>query len=203
MTINSLTTKLILDLYKINAIKFRNFKLKSGIISPIYLDLRLTISYPKILKKIAAAMWKKSERLQFDVLCGVPYAAIPFATIIATTHNIPMIMCRKESKQHGTGKMVDGYFQHDQTCLIIEDLITSGSSILETASLIEDAGLVVKDAIVLIDREQNGKKLLASKGYNIHAVFTLGQMLNVLQRENKINNALVLQINKFLRENQF
>jgi len=203
MSVNNLTTKLILDLYKINAIKFGNFKLKSGIMSPIYLDLRLTISYPKILKKITAAMWGKSRRLRFDVLCGVPYTAIPLATIIATTHNIPMVMCRKESKQHGTWKMVDGYFQHDQTCLIIEDLITSGSSILETTSLIEDAGLVVKDAIVLIDREQNGKKLLASKGYNIHAVFTLGQMLNVLQRENKINKALVSQIKKFLQENQF
>jgi len=201
--INNIAAKLILDLYEINAIKFGEFKLKSGIISPIYLDLRLSISYPKILGKIAAVMWEQVKPLQFDILCGVPYTAIPFATIIAINHNIPMVMCRKESKQHGTKKIIEGYFQCGQTCLLVEDLITSGSSILETIAPLEEVGLIVKDSIVLIDREQNGKTLLEGRGYNIHAVFTLSQMLEVLQHENKIDPTTSMQIKKFMQEYQF
>jgi uridine monophosphate synthetase len=201
--INNITKGLILDLYEINAIKFGEFKLKSGIISPIYLDLRLCISYPKILGKIAAIMWKQVKLLQFDVICGVPYTAIPFATIIATTHNIPMVMCRKESKQHGTKKIIEGYFQPGQTCLLVEDLITSGSSILETIAPLKEAGLIVKNIVVLIDREQNGKTLLESGGYNIHAAFTLGQMLKILQHKNKLDTTTFVQIKKFIQEHQF
>ena len=201
--INDITRELILDLYEINAIKFGEFKLKSGIISPIYLDLRLSISYPKILGKIAAVMWEQVKPLQFDVICGVPYTAIPFATIIATTHNIPMVMCRKESKQHGTKKTIEGYFQPGQTCLLVEDLITSGSSILETIAPLKKVGLIVKNIVVLIDREQNGKTLLESGGYNVHAVFTLGQMLEVLQYKNKLDITTSLQIKKFIQEHQF
>lgn len=203
MNITNSIAELISDLYNINAIKFGEFKLKSGIISPVYLDLRLTISYPKILGKVAAVLWEQTKHLQFDILCGVPYTAIPFATIIATTHNIPMVMCRKEPKLHGTKKTIEGYFQHGQTCLVVEDLITSGSSILETITLLEEEDLIIKDVVVLVDREQNGKALLESKGYNLHAAFTLGQMLEVLKHENKIDITTSRQVKKFIQEYQF
>lgn len=195
--------KLILDLYKIKAVKFGEFTLKSGIISPIYIDLRLTTSYPKILNTIAEIIWDKIQHLSFDMLCGVPYTAIPFTSIIAVAHNIPMVMCRKELKSHGTKKIVEGYFQAGQTCLIVEDLITSGASILETATSLKESGLIVKDTVVLIDREQNGKKLLAQQNYNLHSVFTLGKMLEILQESANIEMATANKIENFIQQNQF
>jgi uridine monophosphate synthetase len=194
--------ELILDLHRIEVVKFGEFKLKSGIMSPIYLDLRLAISYPEVLKKIAGAMWEVAKSLAFDLICGVPYTAIPFATLIAAKHNIPMLMCRKEQKEHGTKKIVEGAFKAGQKCLVIEDLITSGTSILETVAPLEEVGLQVNDAIVVIDREQGGKLSLANKGYNVHAVFTLGQMLEVLQNANKIDTAMVEKIKKFLKNSK-
>lgn len=195
--------KLILDLSEIAAIKFGEFTLKSGIVSPIYLDLRLTISYPKMLKAIANAMWNKIEKQPFDILCGVPYTAIPFATVIGITHNVPLIMCRKEIKLHGTKKLVEGHFNPGQTCLVVEDLITSGTSILETVAPLKEAGLVVKDVVVLIDREQNGKKLLEQQDCTVHSVFTLSRMLEVLQNAGRIEEKTVSSVKQFIQQHQF
>jgi uridine monophosphate synthetase len=194
---------LILALHEINAIKFGEFKLKSGIVSPIYLDLRVTISYPKILNEIAAALWEQIKNLKFDLICGVPYTALPFASIISSLHLVPMIMCRKEAKDYGTKKIIEGCYSQGQNCLIIDDIITSGSSILETIATLESGGLNTKDAIVLIDREQNGKDLLANKGVRVQSVFSLTQILEVLQKENKLTAETVKKVKNFIQENQF
>jgi uridine monophosphate synthetase len=195
--------KLVLDLYEIEAIKFGQFKLKSGIISPFYIDLRVAVSYPKVLVAIAELIYAKINTLNFDFICGVPYNAIPIASIIAAHHLIPMVMRRKEAKEYGTKKMIEGVFASKQKCLVIDDIITSGSSIFETIEPITAAGLVVKDVAVLVDREQNGETKLAGKGYNLHAVVTISQMLAILLEAAKIDLATAEQIKQFLQKNQF
>ena len=87
-----------------------------------------------------------------------------------------MILKRKEKKEYGTGKMVEGVFQKGQKCLVIEDVITSGQSILETISALEQEGLIIEDIAVLIDRQQGGRALLESKGYRLHSCLTLDQL---------------------------
>jgi len=200
---NAVVTKLVLDLYKIGAVKFGNFKLKSGINSPIYLDLRVCISYPDILQTIATLVWEVVKDLPFDLICAVPYTAIPIATAISLQHKIPMLLRRKEVKQHGTGKIIEGFFKPQQTCLVIEDLITSGASILETISPLEEVGLKVNDTVVLLDRMQNGKAKLAANGYRVHSVFTLLEMLDILLKHNQITTELHQQIKEFLQRTQF
>lgn len=196
-------TKLVLDLYKIDAVKFGNFKLKSGINSPIYLDLRACISYPEILQAIANLVWDIIKDLSFDVICAVPYTAIPIATAISLQHKIPMLLRRKEVKQHGTSKIIEGVFYPEQTCLVVEDLITSGASILETITPLEEVGLKVVDAVVLLDRMQNGKAKLAAKGYQLHSVLTLPEMLDILLEHKQITAELHQQIKEFLQRTQF
>jgi orotate phosphoribosyltransferase len=88
---------LLENLFKIGAIKTGSFKLKSGLISPIYIDLRVIISYPNVLSQIAQLMWEKvhgEEKSQFSLICGVPYTALPIATCMALEHSIPLIMRR-------------------------------------------------------------------------------------------------------------
>lgn len=197
-----MTKELILKLFEINAVKFGEFKLKSGILSPIYIDLRVTVSYPEVLKLVATAMWDKIKDIKFDLLCGVPYTALPIATVISVEHGVPMIMRRKEVKDYGTKKALEGHFTAGQNCLVVEDLVTSGSSVFETIEPLQLEGLKVTDIVVLIDRQQGGKKHLQEKGYNLHSVLTISEMLDVLEKEGKLNAEMVNKVKKFIQENQ-
>ncbi|MBS0605869.1 MAG: orotate phosphoribosyltransferase [Parachlamydiales bacterium] len=189
---------LILDLHEIQAVKFGNFTLKSGIQSPIYIDLRVIISYPHILKQIADMLWKKVENLSFDLLCGVPYTALPIATAISIAHEIPMVMRRKESKDYGTKKIIEGVFQPGQTCLIVEDVITSGASIIETLEPLNKEGLKITDAVVVLNREQGGEKRLAEKGVRLHSLLTISDLVATLQQAEKITTATAQSVREFL-----
>jgi len=194
--------ELILKLFEINAVKFGEFKLKSGIMSPIYIDLRVTVSYPEVLKMVAEAMWSKVQNLNFDLICGVPYTALPIATVMSVEHNKPMIMRRKEVKDYGTRKAIEGKFTAGQNVLVIEDLVTSGSSVFETIEPLQLENLKVTDIVVLVDREQGGRKHLEEKGYNLHSVITISEMLNVLESEKKLDSEMVKKVKEFISSNQ-
>ena len=194
--------ELILKLHEIEAIKFGEFTLKSGIISPIYIDLRVIVSYPEVLKTVADEMWQKVKELNFDVICGVPYTALPIATAISLKNNKPMVMRRKEVKDYGTKKAIEGKFEKGQKCLIIEDLVTSGSSVFETIEPLAFEGLEATDIIVLLDREQGGKENIKNKGYNLHSVINITELLETLYEENKINRENYENTKQFIKENR-
>ncbi len=164
-------------LNEIGAIQHGTFTLKSGITSPIYIDLRLLVSHPELLDEIADLLWEKIKNLEFDVICGVPYTALPIATAISIKYGVPMVMRRKEAKGHGTKRLLEGKFEKGQRCLIIEDLITSGTSIFETVEVLENEGLTVTDAVLVLDRQQGGRENLAAKGITAHSLITLSEAL--------------------------
>ncbi len=194
--------QLIHKLYEIGAIKFGTFTLKSGIVSPIYIDLRITISNPRLLVSIAEEMRNLVKGHPFDLVCGVPYTALPIATAMSIQHNIPMVMRRKEKKEYGTGKLIEGIFTKGQRCLVVEDVITSGKSIFETLEPLQQEGLVVEDIVVLVDREQGGSKHLTDKGYRLHSVCTITSVVNTLLEEGKINSAMAASVLEFIQKNQ-
>ncbi len=194
--------QLIHKLYELGAIQFGSFTLKSGIESPIYLDLRVALSSPKLLVAIAEAMHEKIRGVKGDLLCGVPYTALVLATAISTQHNLPMVMRRKEAKDYGTKKTIEGIFQPGQSCIVVEDVITSGKSIMETIQPLQEVGLFVKDIVVLIDREQGGKKFLESQGFNVHSVCAISDILQELLREKKISASAVKEIHQFIQNHQ-
>jgi uridine monophosphate synthetase len=188
---------LIFSLYRIGAIQLGEFKLKSGQTSSVYMNLRKIISYPDLLQKVARAMWDITRECSFDLICGVPYTALPIATCLSLEHHIPMIMRRKEKKDYGTKQMIEGEYQPGQRCLIIEDVITTGGSIIETAAELESAGIIVNDLVALIDREQGGLENL-SKKYRTHPVFTLSEILQTLLQSALLNATERNIIEKFL-----
>lgn len=194
---------LILKLYTIGAVRFGNFTLKSGIQSPIYIDLRLLVSYPDLLQMCAKEMWKKLEKEPIDTLCGVPYTALPIATAISLEHNLPMLMRRKEVKDYGTKKAIEGVIEPGKVCAVIEDLVTSGASVFETVEPLEHEGLTVKDIVVLLDREQGAKARIEERGYHLHSVITLSDVLAVLEEHEKISEEQANNVREFIHANVF
>lgn len=193
---------LIHRLFELGAVKFGTFTLKSGIVSPIYIDLRLTISDPKLLVAIAEALHEAVRECKYNLICGVPYTALPFATAISIQHMVPMVLKRKEKKEYGTGKLIEGIFQPNQRCLVIEDVITSGQSIFETLVPLTQEGLIVEDIAVLVDREQGGRKFIEGKGFRVHPVCTITAIVDELLKEKKINQAVADSVKQFIRDNQ-
>ena len=192
--------QLILDLYTVNAIKFGEFTLKSGVISPFYLDLRILVSYPHLLSLTADVFWEKLRVLYFDVLAGVPYTAIPIATAVGVGHMQNMIFVRKEVKEYGTKKRIEGEYHTGQKAVVIDDVITNGESKFETIKYIEEAGLTVEHLVILVDRGQGGVELLSQHGYQCHPIYTMDQIFEVLVKHKKISRAMVRKCLKFIQK---
>jgi len=193
---------LALSMFDKGIVKFGSFTLKSGLQSPFYLDIRTIVSYPATLKVVGQIMWNMIKSIKHDVICGVPYTALPIATVISTEFGKPMIMKRKEQKKYGTKKIVEGVFKENDTCIIIEDLVTSGMSVFETVGPLQKVGLVVKDVVVLVDREQGGRANVQAGGLNLHSVFTISEILNLLQSEGRIKGKCVDEVMTWIRNNQ-
>ena len=182
-----MTKQLILDLFDKNIIKFGEFTLKSGKQSYIYADVRSAISYPQLFKTICDLFYQQIKDLKFDFLCGVPYSALTFASGVAYANNLPMLLKRKEVKAYGTKKILEGDYNVGQNCLLIEDVITTGASLLETTSVLEEHGLKITDICTLIDRKQGGVQHLEQRGYKVHSLINLQEIIDVLYASGKIS----------------
>lgn len=183
--------ELILQLYEIGAIQFGEFTLASGQLSPIYIDLRRLSAVPKVLERVAGAYAELLEPLSFERLAAVPYAALTIGTAVALRMGKSLIYPRKEVKSYGTGRAIEGIFAAGERVVVLEDLVTSGGSVLKAIAPLAAAGLRVQEVVVLIDREQGGRQNLAGQGYRLHAALQLSQVVETLHHLGRISGEMV------------
>lgn len=188
--------KFAISLFEIGAVRLGQFKLHSGRTSPIYLDLRMLVSYPETLRMATAVYTTLLTDLAYDLLAAAPMAGLPLGTALCLALDQPLIYPRKTAKSYGTGKGIEGAYQIGETAVIIDDLITSGDSVLQAIAALKAGGLQVNDAVVLIDRQQGGMENLRDAGYQPYAAMTIRQILSILEANQRItarDTARVLQ----------
>ena len=149
-------------------IRHGEYILKSNEKSNIYIDLKKIVSYPQLNLKICNKM-RDIINSELNVICGTPYGAVPFASYISIKDEIPMIFLRKEAKNYGTKKLLEGNFREGNTVILIEDVVTSGQSVIDTATKLEEHGLIVKQIITVFSRSNN--KNLTYKNIPIEYLF--------------------------------
>ncbi len=196
--LSSHLTALADALLEAGCVRFGQFTLKSGVRSPIYIDLRLLTSQPKLLARVASAYLPILKGLHYDRLAALPYAALPIATAISLQSGRPMVYPRKEIKEYGTGSTVEGGFERGEKVVLIDDLATTGGSKFEAIERLKAAGLEVHDVVVLIDRQGGAVKDLAEAGYRLHAVFTLSQLIEHWAGEGKLSQQQADEVLNFL-----
>lgn len=187
-------------LLEMGCIKFGDFTLKSGLQSPIYIDLRRLSGYPELLSNVATAYLPVLRRLTFDRLGALPFAALPIATAISLQSGWPMVYPRKEAKSYGTGVEVEGVFLPGERVAVIDDLVTTGGTKFEAIDKLKMAGLDVVDVVVLIDRQSGAAQELGKAGYKLHAVFTLSQLLDHWQHSGRVPLAQIQAVRDFLNQ---
>ena len=193
-------TDLILELHSNGIVKFGEFTFKSGIVSPMYIDLRLLVANPGTMRKVAKAYTGLLNRIEFDRMAAVPYAAMPIVAAVSAENNEPWIYTRKEAKGYGTNKMIEGEYHEGETIVVVDDLVTNGDSKFEVIAPFEKVGLKVTDTAVLLDYQKGAKAKLAKKGYNLHAVFTVPDVIETLYREEAIDDAMYAKVKDFLSQ---
>lgn len=171
-------------LYRIGALKFGTFKLTSGKISPYYIDLRIVPSFPDAFHKICdlyADLIRDAVGFNgFARIAGIPTAGITFASVVAYNLNKAFLYTRSGTRTHGRERRVEGILISGDKVLLLDDLITSGKSLLKAASAIRTEGGIVSDAVVLIDRQEGGKEKLAKDNVKLHHLLKASEAASTL-----------------------
>ena len=193
-------------LWELGAVQFGKFTLgRTTVDSPVYVNLRLLIGHPIALSRAAHIIWDELQALQrmlhaqvepFELVAGVPFGGLHIGTSFSLTAKIPLIYLHP--RLDDLGKDIEGIYRPNQQALIMDDLLAGGGSILETALQLGDAGLKVRDAVVLLDRQQGGRDRLRRQGINLVSLLTLEVLMNYLHYSKKITGEQYRSTMEFL-----
>ncbi len=197
-------------LWKLGAIQFGEFTLgHTTVNSPIYVNLRLLISHPTALWRAAHIIHDEILALQamrhpqvdrFDLVAGVPFGGLLIAEAYSLTSKTPLIYLHP--RPDDLTEEIEGLYQPGQTALVMDDLITGGHSIVNTTERLREAGLTVRDAVVLLDRQQGGRERLHEYGVRLVSILTMEVLLNYLMSTSKISEEWYRRSMAFLESYQ-
>lgn len=162
-------------LLETGALKFGDFTLTSGQKSPYYVDVKLASTKPLALRELAHGLAAHVEG--HDLLAGMELGAVPLVTAVALETGVPYVILRKKAKEHGTGLRIEGHFQRGQRVLLLEDVATTGKTMVESIGILREAGLVVARAACVVDREQGGGPALHAQGVELRSLVRAADLL--------------------------
>lgn len=192
---------IILELYDARVIKVGQYRLRLGdappyryVTTPFLIDVRVLISHPMLLQKVARLYENALKPLSYDRMAAIPYAALPIVGAISVLNKRPWIYPRREAKVYGTQKVIEGEFAKGDRVVLVDDTLTSGTTILEAIHKLRHHGLRVSDVVLLVDRGEDGNKRLEAQGIHIVFLFQIDAILEVLLAAGKITKRQFMSI---------
>ena len=192
-------------LYKNNIIRFGNFTLASGKNSSYYVDLRLIPSYPhqfrKMIKNLQNLIVEKTGLDDFDCLASVPTGGLVVTSALAIEIVKPLIYVRSKPKEHGTAKSIEGKISAGMKVVMVDDVVTTGTSVLNGIIQLKEAGLLVSDLYVIINRLEGGDKALSDIGVQTHQLTDILEITDILFQEKLIDKEIFEKIKNQVNRN--
>jgi len=192
-------------LYKNNIIRFGNFTLASGKNSSYYVDLRLIPSYPhqfrKMIKNLQNLIVEKTGLNDFDCLASVPTGGLVVTSALAIEIVKPLIYVRSKPKEHGTTKSIEGKISAGMKAVMVDDVMTTGTSVLNGINQLKEAGLLVSDLYVIINRLEGGDKTLSDIGVQTHQLTDILEITDILFQEKLIDKEIFEKIKNQVNQN--
>ncbi|MCH7836136.1 MAG: phosphoribosyltransferase, partial [Chloroflexi bacterium] len=185
-------------LWDLGAVQFGDFTVgRTTLHSPVYVNLRLLISDPRALQRAGRVIHGEVQTLQrmlnprlqpFQRVSGIPFGGLHLALSYSLASKVPLVYIHPAKERNGARAFVEGKYERGETVILVDDLITSGGNVIETAAFLQiEAGLKVKDVVVLLDRQEGGEERLRRSGYNLISVLGLETMLNYLMASGRID----------------
>lgn len=185
-------------LHQNGALKFGDFTLSSGKNSSYYVDLRLVSSFPhqfrKMVKNLQDLISEEIGFDNFDSLVSVPTGGLVIASALAMETVKPLIYVRTKPKEYGTTKSIEGKINQGMKVLMIDDVATTGGSMVNSIKLLKEAGIVVTDAYVILNRLEGAEKLLDSEGVKMHQLTDIIELTNSLHEASLVSNEVLEKI---------
>jgi len=192
-------------LYKNDIIKFGNFTLASGKDSSYYIDLRLIPSFPhefrKMIKNLQNLVIEKIGLNSFESLASVPTGGLVVTSALAIEIVKPLIYVRNKPKEHGTTKSIEGKISAGMKVVMVDDVITTGTSVLNGIKQLKESGLSVSDAFVIINRLEGADKAFSDIGVQIHQLTDILEITNILFQEKLIGEEILEKIKNQINQN--
>ena len=198
---DSIKSEMCEILARTGALKFGAFSLSGGRLSPYYIDLRIIPSFPGVFRRVTNfyvdIVQNEIDSDHITRIAGIPTAGISLASVLAYSLNKPFLYVRKEEKTYGRERRVEGILNPGDRVLLVDDLITTGGNLISAAKAILSEGGIVEDALVLIDREEGGKKSLEENGMNLHYLLKISEVAKILYKVEIITKQ---QMNDILKQ---
>ena len=190
-------------LHQNDVLRFGDFTLSSGKKSSYYIDLRIIPSFPhqfrKMIKHLQNSITEDIGLDNFDSIASIPTGGLVIASALAFEILKPLIYVRNKPKEHGTTKSVEGVTRSDMKVLVIDDVATTGSSVVNGVKQLKEAGTKVTDAYVIINRLEGAEKMLESESVKLHQLTDIMEITKILHEDNLVSNEILENVNKQVR----
>ena len=182
-------------LHEKGALKFGDFTLTSGNKSSYYVDLRIVPSFPhqfrKMIKQLQSNISANIGLENFDYLVSVPTSGLVIASALAIETVKPIIYVRNKPKDHGTSKTIEGSFEQGKKALMIDDVATTGGSVINAIKSLKESGLLISDTFVIINRMEGASQALEAEGIKMHNLTDILEITKILHDQNLISDSVL------------